>query len=255
MKKDIINCFNLKGLILDQMKADVNIYLHVRNPRNILHCHKCERKTKTVYDRKVRKILHGIYENKKVILIWKARRFKCKHCQYVFTEPRPTGINQKRYDDHFANETVKHLTTANFKDTSLKYQVSPTVLLSILKERQKVQELPEGELRLNVDEHSFSGRDLKITVGEINSKKILAVLKDDNQPTLRQYFETWPDEAKSRVKEVCIDMKSSYLTVLKEMFPNAIIVLDRFHVVKEMVRQVEEMRKLCRPMVESETKE
>ena len=188
--------------------------------------------------------MHGIYEDKKVLLIWKVRRFKCKHCQYVFTEPRPAGITRKRYDDHFANEVVKHLTTANFKDTSEKYRVSPPVLISMLNERQKIQELPEGELRLNVDEHSFSGRDLKITIGEINSKKILAVLKNDDQPTLRRYFESWPDEAKSRVKELCIDMKSSYLTVLKEVFPDAIIVVDRFHVVKDMIKRVEEMRRI-----------
>jgi transposase len=188
--------------------------------------------------------LHGIYEDKKVLLIWRVRRFKCKHCQFVFTEPRPPGINRKRYDDHFANEVVKYLTTANFKDTSQKYQVSPPVLISMLKERQKAQELPEGELRLNVDEHSFSGRDLKITIGEINNKKILAVLKDDRQATLRRYFQMWPEEAKSRVKELCIDMKSSYLTVLTEVFPNAKIVTDRFHVIKEMVRQVEELRKI-----------
>jgi len=244
MKKDIINCFNLKGLILDHMEANQHIHLHVRNPRNILHCPKCERKTKTVYDQKTRKILHGIFEDKKVLLIWKVRRFKCKHCQYVFTEPRPLGINRKRYDGHFANEVVKHLTKSNFKDTSQKYQVSPPVLITILKDRQKVQELPSGELRLNVDEHSFSGRDLKITIGEINNKKILAVLKDDRQITLRHYFQTWSEEAKSRVKELCIDMKSSYLTVLEEVFPNARIVTDRFHVVKEMVRQVEELRKI-----------
>jgi len=244
MKKDIINCFNIKGLILDRMESIKDIYLHVRSPRNAFFCVKCERKTKTIYDQKTRKILHGIFEDKKVLLIWKVRRFKCKHCQYVFTEPRPLGINRKRYDDHFANEVVKHLTTANFKDTSKKYQVSPPVLISMLKERQKVQELPEGELRLNVDEHSFSGRDLKITIGEINNKKILAVLKDDRQATLRRYFQTWPEEAKSRVKELCIDMKSSYLTVLEEVFPDALIVLDRFHVIKEMVRQVEELRKI-----------
>lgn len=244
MKKDIINCFNLTGLILDKLKSNINICLHVRSPRNAFHCVKCERKTKTVYDRKIRKILHGIYGGKKVLLIFKSRRFKCKHCQFVFTEPPPSGINRKRYDDHFANEAVKHLSSSNFKETSEKYQVSPPVLISMLRERKQTEDLPNGELILNVDEHSFSGRDLKITIGEINHKKVLAVLKDDRQETLRRYFKSLPDEAKSRVKEVCIDMKSSYLTVLEETLPHSKIVLDRFHVVKEMVRQVEEMRKI-----------
>jgi len=244
MKKDIIKCFNLTRLILDRLESNKDICLHVRSPQNTFHCLKCERKTKTIYDRRVRKILHGIYDDKKVLLIWGSRRFKCKHCQFVFTEPRPAGVNRKRYDNHFANEVVKQLATSNFKDTSKKYQVSPPVLISMLKDRKKEEKLPEGELILNVDEHSFSGRDLKITIGEIRNKKILAVLKDDRQATLRRYFKSWPDEAKSRVKEICIDMKPSYLTVLKETFPDAKIVSDRFHVVKEMVRQVEEIRKI-----------
>lgn len=244
MKKDIINCFNLKGLILDRLESNESICLHVRSPHNAFLCPKCGRKTKTVYDRKIRKILHGIYGNKKVLLIFKLRRFKCKYCQYVFTEPRPSGINRKRYDDHFANETVKHLSASNFKETSKKYQVSPPVLISMLRERKREEKLPEGELVLNVDEHSFSGRDLKITIGEKRNKKILAILKDDRQETLRRYLKSLPDEAKSRVSEVCIDMKPSYLTALEETLPRAKIVLDRFHVVKEMVRQVEEMRKI-----------
>ena len=244
MKKDIIKCFNLTGLILDRLESNESICLHVRSPRNAFFCRRCERKIKTVYDRKTRRILHGVYDDKKVLLVWKSRRFKCKHCQFVFTEPRPFGISRKRYDDHFANETVKHLANSNFKETSKKYQVSAPVLINILRERKRAEQLPEGELILNVDEHSFSGRDLKITIGEVKHKKILAVLENDRQTTLRQYFRTWPEEVKSRVKEVCIDMKPSYLTVIEEMLPNAKIVLDRFHVVREMIRQVEEIRKI-----------
>lgn len=244
MKKDIINCFNLAGLILDRLESNENICLHVRSPRNAFLCWKCERSTKTVYDRKNRTICHGIFGNKKVLLLFKSRRFKCNHCQFVFTEPNPLGISRKRYDEHFVNEVVQHLSTSSFKETGRRYHVSSHTLVSILKERKQKEELPVGELILNVDEHSFSGRDLKITIGEIRNKKVLAVLKDDRQETLRRYFKSMPDEAKSRVKEACIDMKQSYLTVLNEMLPDAKIVLDRFHVVKEMVRQVEELRKI-----------
>jgi len=244
MKKDIIKCFNLTGLVLDRLESNENICLHVRSRKRDFHCPRCEKRTHSVYDCKTRRILHGVYDSKKVLLLFKIRRFKCKTCQLVFTETKPVGINRKRYDDHFADEVVKHLTTSNFKDTSKKYHVSPSVLLSILKDRKQIEKLPDGDLILNVDEHSFSGRDLKITIGEIQHKKILSVLSDDRQETLRKYFKTWSNEAKSRVKEVCIDMKSSYLTVLEEVFPKAKIVIDRFHVIKEMVRQVEEMRKI-----------
>lgn len=244
MKKDIINCFNLTGLILDRVESHENICLHVRSPRNAFLCPKCEGSVRTIYDRKTRSILHGIYGSKKVLLLFKSRRFKCAHCQFVFTEPSPFGISRKRYDEHFADEAVRHLSVSNFKETGGRYHVSSHTLVTMLEERKRREELPAGELFLNVDEHSFSGRDLKITVGEIRNKKVLAVLKDDRQETLRRYFKSMPDEAKSRVKEACIDMKQSYLTVLKEVLPGTKVVLDRFHVVKEMVRQVEELRKI-----------
>lgn len=244
MKKDIINCFNLTGVILDRLECGASILLHARSQRNVFFCLKCGEKTKTVHDQKVRKISHGICEDKKVSLLLKVRRFKCRHCRFVFTEPSPSGVSRKRHDEHFADEALKHLSTSNFSETSKKYKVSPTVLVSMLKDRDKIAELPKGELVLNVDEHSFSGRDMKITIGEIRNKKILSVLKDDRQDTLRKYLKSLPDEAKSRIKEVCIDMKPAYLNVLEEILPQSKIVTDRFHVVKEMVRQVEELRKI-----------
>lgn len=244
MKKDIINCFNLKGLILDRLESNENICLHVRSPRNAFLCPKCERKTRTVHDAKKRKIIHSVFENKKVLLLFRARRFRCKNCQIVFTEPRPLGASRKRYDNHFADEALKHLSVSSFKETSKKYQISSSVLVSMLEERKQKEKLPDGEIILNVDEHSFSGRDLKITIGEPRHKKLLSVLKDDRQETLTRYLESLPNEAKSRVKEVCIDMKLGYLKVIEKTLPDALIVADRFHVVKEMVRQVEDLRKI-----------
>jgi len=152
-----------------------------------------------------------------------------------------------RYTKHFEEAVVKELSKGNFLDVSKRFGVSGHTLISILERRARSIEIPKGDLILNVDEHSFSGRDLKITIAVANHKRILAVLDDDNQITLERYFKSWPEEAKSRVLEVCIDMKQSYLSVLKEIFPKANIVIDRFHIVKEMNRQVDKMRKILQP--------
>jgi transposase len=149
-----------------------------------------------------------------------------------------------RHTKLFEELVTEALVSKSFSEVSKTYGVSTPTLLSILKRRAQTIEIPKGDLILNVDEHSFSGRDLKIGIAAVNHKKILAVLSNDNQVTLENYFKTWSDEAKSRVLEVCIDMKSSYLTVIKEMLPNAKIVIDHFHVVREMCRQMEELRKI-----------
>jgi transposase len=152
-----------------------------------------------------------------------------------------------RYTKTFEESVTKELVSSSFLDVSKRFGVSIPTLLEILRRRAKTIKIPDGDLILNVDEHSFSGRDLKTSVAAANHKKILAVLDNDNQITLERYFKSWPDEAKSRVLEVCIDMKSSYLTVIRDELPNAKVVVDRFHVVKEMNRQVDEMRKILQP--------
>ena len=41
-----------------------------------------------------------------------------------------------------------------------------------------------------------------------------------------------PEEVRENVKEVCVDMWGGFKKVIDEVFPNALIVIDRFHVMK-----------------------
>lgn len=248
MKNNIMDWFQLRGVIFDTMEVKEHIYLKVRCPRTWCMCPKCTKSTRKIHNRTLRYKLHSESNGKRVYLLCTVRRFFCKRCQKPFTEPLPLWMNGKyRYTKIFEETVVKELISEDFSSVSKKFGVSGHTLLAILARRARSVEIPAGDLILNVDEHSFSGRDLKITVAAANHRKILAVLDDDNQITLEKYFKSWPDEAKSRVLEVCIDMKPSYLSVLKEIFPKANIVVDHFHVIKEMCRQVDEMRRILQP--------
>jgi transposase len=245
MKKDIMEWFQLRGVIFDSMEVKKHIFLRVRCPRTWSMCPKCTRSTRKVHNRRVRYILHSVSEEKRVYVACTVRRFFCTKCRKPFTEPLPPWMNGRyRYTKPFEELVTKELISESFSNVSKKFGVCGHTLLSILERRARSVEIPEGDLILNVDEHSYRGRDLKIGIAEINNKKFLTVLGDDNQTTLENYFKSWPDEAKSRVLEICIDMKPSYLSVIKEIFPKAKIVVDHFHVVREMCRQVDDMRKI-----------
>jgi transposase len=245
MKKDIIKWFQLRGVIFDSMEVKEHIYLKIRCARTWCMCPKCSNSTRKVHGHSLRYKLHCNSGEKRVYVVCNVRRFYCQKCRKPFTESLPLWINgEYRYTKLFEDIVIKELIAGSFSNVSKKFGVCGHTLISILKRKAQTVEIPKGDLILNIDEHSFSGRDLKIGIAAINHKKILAVLDNDNQITLENYFKTWSDDAKSRVLEVCIDMKSSYLTVIKEMLPNAKVVVDHFHVVKEMCRQVEELRKI-----------
>lgn len=248
MKNNIMEWFSLRGVIFDTMEVKDHIFLRIRCPRTWCMCQKCTKSTRKIHERKIRIKLHCISGERRVYLACTVRRFFCTKCRKPFTEPLPEWMNGKyRYTKLFEEIVIKELVSKDFSDVSKKFGVSNHTLVAILSRRAQRVEIPTGELILNVDEHSYRGRDLKIGIAAANKKKLLAILADDNQITLEKYFESWPNEAKSRVLEVCIDMKPSYLSVLKEVFPKANIVVDRFHVIKEMNRQVDEMRRILQP--------
>lgn len=245
MKNNIMECFSLRDVILDDIEFRENVFLKIRSRKSYDLCPHCAERTKKLHSKKIRKKLHSISGQMKIYLLCLVRRFYCKKCRKPFTEYLPTWMNGRyRYTKFFEDIVVKELASRSFLDVSKKFSVCGHTLVSILRRRARLVEIPEGDLILNVDEHSYRGRDLKIGIAVANHKKILAILNNDNQVTLEKYFKSWPDEAKSRVLEVCIDMKPSYLTVIKKMLPNAKIVVDHFHVVREMCRQVDEMRKI-----------
>ncbi|RCF85647.1 ISL3 family transposase, partial [Enterococcus faecium] len=48
--------------------------------------------------------------------------------------------------------------------------------------------------------------------------------------------------ARLKVKVIVTDMNVSYASLIKECFPKAKLVVDRFHIVKHLIRKFEDIR-------------
>jgi len=75
------------------------------------------------------------------------------------------------------------------------------------------------------------------------SKRLLGVLNNRTEKTLRGYFEACGKDWCSKIKVVCSDMWKPYLNVIKEKIPKALNVLDRFHIVKKLNEAVDQTRR------------
>lgn len=62
--------------------------------------------------------------------------------------------------------------------------------------------------------------------------EIIDICPSRKKAFLIKYFEQYSKEARMNVRHICTDMYKPFISIIKKMFPNAKICVDKFHVVK-----------------------
>lgn len=92
------------------------------------------------------------------------------------------------------------------------------------------------------DEFSYQKGKLAFIAQDFNTKKIITILDNRRQTTIRNHFLKYTKEARNMIKVVTVDMSGAYIPLIKKLFPNANIVLDRFHIVQHLSRALNQTR-------------
>jgi transposase len=74
------------------------------------------------------------------------------------------------------------------------------------------------------------------------NREILDVVEDRRLESLIAYFMRFPLSVRRRVQGIVIDMYQPYVQLIEECFPNASIIIDRFHIAQHMVRAMNGIR-------------
>lgn len=70
----------------------------------------------------------------------------------------------------------------------------------------------------------------------LRRERLSLSLRTTKQSTIKNYFYKYLRMVRERVKVVTVDMSASYIPIIKQLFPNAQIVLDRFHIIQHLGR-------------------
>ena len=112
--------------------------------------------------------------------------------------------------------------------------ISTSTVIRKLKEFEVKSDLNHLPEHMSWDEYSF------------NKGKMSFIAQDyDNgrtQATIRNHFLRYSRQVRSRVKVITMDMFSPYYDIARKLFPNAKIVLDRFHIVQHLSRAMNRLR-------------
>ena len=160
------------------------------------------------------------------------QRYICHNCNKTFT----CTSNIVNYGCNISNNT-KHSIAVDLmkkrseKDIAIDNNVSPNtverVIDSYYQLNNKVYKnsLPEV---LSFDEFkSVKSADGAMSFQMCNGKtgKIIDIVEDRKLNNLMKYFSRYSRNARSNVKAIVIDMYTPYISLIKKMFPNALIII------------------------------
>lgn len=102
---------------------------------------------------------------------------------------------------------------------------------------------------LGIDEHFFTRRrgfpEYVTVFTDLNKRKLFEVAGTKAKKKLIEDLKLIP--GRDRVRVVCIDLAPGYRSLVKEFFPNARIVADKFHVLKLLSTEIMKERQAIAP--------
>lgn len=238
----------LKKFIFDGRRA---WFLAAQKTPKLEVCPRCATPSQTGYDHRTVRLKDQPLRDKHVSLIVRKRRLFCKPCAKPFTEPLPGVRKGFRSTERFRRGVL--WASENFgslKAVSRTFGCSSNTLYKSvyeqleLRRRMRVYPWPRT---IGIDEHSFRKNpqygytEFATILVDYNNKKVFELVDGRASGVLKHALQNI--EGRQNVRNVIMDLSSTYRSFAREFFPNARIVADKFHVLRLLGPAINRRRK------------
>lgn len=244
----------IKGFVYDSVrlklvKGQESVVAHVEPRKNgFASCSCCARRAPG-YDRSTEARLFQMVPlwGIQVFLSYRLRRVNCPRCG-VKVERVPWARGKSTLTDAYRIFLSRWARLLSWKETAEAFRTtwdkvydSVHMVVAYGLEHRSL----DGIEAIGVDEVQWRrGHDYITLVYQINegSRRLLYVAKDRTVKSMLGFFRMLGAEGSSRIKYVCSDMWKPYLKVIAKKAPGALHILDRFHIVANLQKAVNEVR-------------
>ena len=174
------------------------------------------------------------------------RQFYCRSCQRYFTERLSFADWERRYTQRYERYVYQRIQATSIEQVSREEELSWDQVQGIFNHQLNQKKGSwQPVKRLSIDEVSQrKGRqDFATVVCDIDRGKLLEVIDSHQQDAMIEVLKQQPIEVREQVEEVSVDMWGGFPKVVRDVFPNAVIVFDRFHVMKPVNQELNKVRK------------
>ncbi len=211
-------------------------------------CPKCGRAGPT-YDHQPERVLRFVpLWAMPFLLLYRPRRVDCPRCG-IHTEAVPWATGKLRICDAMRLFLATWARRLSWRETAEVFAVSWADVYGAVKwvvDHGLRHRCLEGVRALGVDEiHVGRKEGFWTVVYQIDEgcRRLLWVGRDRTIGTMEDCFTHFGLAFCERIRFVCSDMWRPYIDVAAECLPNALHILDRFHIVKKMNEAIDEIRR------------
>ena len=185
--------------------------------------------------------MHG----KRVGVYIYTRRYRCKSCAKTFYETLPDVDRRRPMTNRLVKWIEKNSVKRTFSSIAEEVGVDEKTIRSVF--RDYVNELEktvrfETPKWMGIDKIHLTQNRCVITNVENNT--IVDLLQNRNKETVVKYLSQLP--GREKIQYVAMDMWAPYRDAVKLALPEAIVVIDKFHVVRMANDAMEKVRKSLR---------
>ena len=166
------------------------------------------------------------------LLRLKKRRFQCKSCRSV-TVAETSIVEKNCQISNLVRQKVTQLLTekVSLTDIARRLRVSTSTVYRKLDQFTFKEHYDKLPAVMSWDEFGFKKGELAFV-----ETKLITILDNHRQTTIRNYFLKYPLKVRQQVQFITMDMSGAYIPLARKLFPNAKIVLDRFHIIQHLGR-------------------
>lgn len=217
--------------------------IHFSLRRKTVSCPYCHAPTNKVHDYRLSYIKDIPLLGKNTLLAYKKRRYHCDCCNKHFYEPFSLVPKHCRITQRLAWYCISFLSDRySVSSAANRNGVSPSFIFRRMKDIRfaKPARLP---LVLSIDEFrgNSGGQKFQGILTDPVHHKVFDILPNRSQASLITYFKEFSN--RKDVKYFVMDMNYAYREIAEIFFPNATIVIDRFHYVRYVTWALENVRK------------
>ena len=248
-QKPIDIMLNLIGTsVVGYQVAEGYIWLELKLLNQEISCPYCPKNTRELHQTKFVSVRDLPISGQPVYLKVPRRRFYCRFCQRYVTERLDfipwRSAQTKRYEDNVYQRVLSSSIEQVSREESLSYRKIDGIFKRV---SQSVKKKDWSRVeRVSMDEISVRKgyRDFVTLVSHVDTGNLLEVIDSHKQSEIIDVLKQQPLSIREQVKEVSVDMWGGFPKVIEEVFPNAVVVFDRFHVMKLLNQQLNKLRNL-----------